>query len=588
MTDSELYLGALARGTEGEQAARSRVGSDVLGTDDPDHPLSRDEINDLLGYLGWNFWDASAPAGLSETADVQAVGALQAWQRYPSALALITEKVGADGVRVLGAGGRRQIGSKVNAPHAWALAVAVGLGRGVSMGLGRIDGQAREDDLRDGLGFVRQLYAGVRGPGETLFGSAQGYRAATLDSEWVDWLVRGTGAVEGDAADRYRSLDAAAARLAGLVHFGFPGASQVSGPYPMGEGSYLIVRDHFLAEDLYHWADVADGLPYALTEALIVTSDTAPEINDAGRLLNRLGPPTAAVAFARDRWDTPVEQVRRLEPGECDEIARRATEAADRLERRIATMPRRDRVMAGAQVYYIDPVAPFARAAGIWDSLCAEHDFFELDRLTSEAYYDLVPGAGELLPKLISTGAAFAPVKEPISAEEAMPALHLLALRGSATDLPVPAADLIGAGLVAEADGRYELTEAGRAVHQRLLAAERKTYEPARLAQAYERFTALDQPLQEVVQKWQSAAESERGQLLAELADIISRVRVALRRTNEQLLRFESYLPRLRRALANSEKGQPEYVAGPDVDSINIIWRELDRDYRLTQDLPVQ
>lgn len=586
MGEAENYEGAIPRGTDGEQAARARVSTAVLSTGE--HELGRDGLNDLLGYLGWNFWDATHGTDADaegEQADYEALGALQAWQRYPALLRLIVERIGLDGVRTLGAGARRQIGSKLGAAHVWALAVALGLGRGVSMGLGQIDGQEREDDLRDGLEFVRQLYAGVRGPDAALFGSADGYRAATLDREWVDWLAGGVEAA-GDAVERYRGLDAAAGRLAGLLHFGSRVASQVGGPYPAGEGAYLIVRDHFLADDLYHWADVADGLPYALTEALVVRADAAPRVNDAGLLLAEPGALSAASVFARDRWDTPVEQVRRLDGRECDEITRRCTEAADRLERRIAAMPRRDRVMAGAQVYYTDPIAPFARAAGLWAQLCAEHDFFELDRLTSQLYYDLVPGgaARDLVPRLVRSGAAFAPVKDPISAEEAMPALHLLALREHATELPVPASDLTGAGLVSQdADGAYRLTEAGRSVHERLLAAERRTYEPARLAQAYERFAALDEPLRALVAKWRSAAEPERGPLLAELTDVVQRARVALRRTNEQLLRFEPYLPKLRRALARAEQGESEYVASPDVESIAVVWRELDRDYRLTQ-----
>ena len=123
-------------------------------------------------------------------------------------------------------------------------------------------------------------------------------------------------------------------------------------------------------------------------------------------------------------------------------------------------------------------------------------------------------------------------------------------------------------------------------MHERLIDQERRTYEMARLEQAYERFRAQNGALKALVAKWQSLGDGDdgaRAELLAELTDIIGRVRVALRRTNEQLLRFEGYLPRLRKALARAEQGEYEYVAGAGIDSVHTVWMELHEDYLLTQ-----
>jgi hypothetical protein len=117
------------------------------------------------------------------------------------------------------------------------------------------------------------------------------------------------------------------------------------------------------------------------------------------------------------------------------------------------------------------------------------------------------------------------------------------------------------------------LTEAGRGLHTRGLALERKTYETERMTQAYERFVPLDEHLEQLAPKL--AATPRDPALLAELSDAVSRAKVPLRRTTEQLLRFEQYLPRLRHALADE-----------DVAAVYAIWRELHADYLLTLGIP--
>ena len=41
-----------------------------------------------------------------------------------------------------------------------------------------------------------------------------------------------------------------------------------SGPYPTEDGGFLIVRDHFLHDDVYHWFDITEGLPHVITQAM--------------------------------------------------------------------------------------------------------------------------------------------------------------------------------------------------------------------------------------------------------------------------------------------------------------------------------
>jgi hypothetical protein len=596
------YLGETPHGSAGDQLFRQRIGTGVLTTGEDDRDLSRDELNDLLGYMGFNLWDCLAlrategESGLIPRQEYEAFGGIQIWQRYPELLRFITDEVGVAGLHRIGGISRREIGTKANMLHIWCLGFTVGLGRGLSVGLGKLGAHEREADLRDGLQFMRRLYTGLRGgPGQPMFNTMSGYVSPLLDG---DWLTRFRDEVvpitDPETRSRYQRFSANTELMGFLLHFDNRCGLHDTGPYPTGDGGFVIVRDHFLSDDLYHWADVAEGLPHAITQAMFFKPDAPLEVSigDLGTVFtkpaNYLKHLTGMAVYARDRWDTPVSEIRRLDDAEIHRIGARCQTATTQLYKRVAAMSKRDKIMAGAQVYYTDFLAPFARAAGLWERLKDEFDFFEIDPVASAAYYDLVPndGAARTVPRLLLTGAAYPPVRDPVSAEEAMPALHVLALRGCCPELPAPGPspeELASAGLVSLTPAGYLLTDAGRALHGRVLAAERKGVDAERLGQAYERFLALNGQLKAVAARWQSADEDARFELLGELADLVGRVKPALRRTAEQLPRFEPYLPRLRKAMSRAEEGQFEYVVSPTVDSVHTVWMELHEDYLLTQ-----
>jgi hypothetical protein len=427
-----------------------------------------------------------------------------------------------------------------------------------------------------------------------MFNSMRGNTFVVLEPEWLPrFRDERQGVADRDDRVRRQRFSATTELMGFLTHFDNRLALHDSGPYPVGDGEFMIVRDHFLSDEFYHWGDLTEDLPHAVTQAMFFRPDAPLEvaINDIGTVFtkpaNYLKHLTGMTVYARDRWDSPVSEIRTLDDTEMDSIEARCREASTRLYKRIAAMPTRDKIAAGVQVYYTEFIAPFARAAGLWERMKTEFDFHEWDPLTSEAYYSLVKErvAEREFPRMV-LGGAFPPVRDPITAEEAFPALHLLALRGSAQDLPVDGTEMVNAGYVSQTLSGYLLTDTGKAVHERLLAAERRTYDTDRLAQAYERFLAQNGPLKALVSRWQSlgpADEGARAELLAELSDIMGRVRVALRRTNEQLLRFEGYLPRLRKAMSRAEEGEVEYIAGPSVESVHTVWMELHEDYLLTQ-----
>jgi hypothetical protein len=595
------YRGEFPHGVEGEQAFRARLTTNVLTTGaGDDRDLTREELNELSEYMGFNLWDCLAlrategESGLIPRQEYEAVGLVQIWQRYPELMRWITDQIGVDGLYEVGGTSRREIGTKVNALHIWGSGFPLGMGRALAMALGAVTGNGREADLRDAMQFMRRLHTGLRGPGQPMFGSQNGYVNPILSADWVErFLDERRPLSDPEARTRGQRFSANTELMGFLLHFDNRCGLHDTGPYPTPDGGFMIVRDHFLSEDLYHWNDVTEGLPHAITQAMFFKPDAPLEvaIGDLGTVFtqpaNYLKHLTGMTVYARDRWDTPAGDIRLLDDDALDTIQERCAVASDKLYRRIASMPKRDKISAGAQVYYTEFIVPVARAAGLWDRMRDEFDFFEWDPVTSEAYHELVGGGGAMreFGRLVLTG-AFPPVRDPISPEEAFPALHLIAVRGATRELPVDGVELVNAGYVADTPAGYLLTETGRATHGRQLIQERKTYETARLEQAYERFLAQNGPMKELVARWQALGEHDdavRGELFAEAGEILTRVRVALRRTNEQLLRFEGYLPRLRAAMGRVETGEFEYMADPKVDSMHTVWMQLHEDYLLTQ-----
>ena len=96
-----------------------------------------------------------------------------------------------------------------------------------------------------------------------------------------------------------------------LLHFDSRLGLGDTGPYPTEDGGFLIVRDHFLYDDVYHWFDIAEGLPHVITQAMYFRPPPGMTVtvNDLSTVFTRPAsymPHLAGMAvYARERWDTP-------------------------------------------------------------------------------------------------------------------------------------------------------------------------------------------------------------------------------------------------------------------------------------------
>ncbi len=185
--------------------------------------------------------------------------------------------------------------------------------------------------------------------------------------------------------------------------------------------------------------------------------------------------------------------------------------------------------------------------------------------------------------------------------------LHGLRLKGFADTEPVaellqmPAADvaaqldgLLAEDLVVRRDGTmsgWALTPTGRKEGERLLAEELDAVGGRELvADAYARFTALNDELLALCTDWQMRGEAVNDhsdaaydqEVIGRLIGFHDRVRPVVVDLRELLERFGGYSSRLRTAVERVAGGEPEYFTRPIIDSYHTVWFELHEDLLAT------
>lgn len=593
------YRGEIADGPRGFRQLRNRLRTGILDAtaENVRRDLTPAELTDFLSYSGWSLWDVlksrqtEGESGLIPRQEYETISFVQQWSSYARWMDAVTEKVGIDGVIEIGGLPRREFGTKANHLDMWGIGVCPLVGRAIAAQLGLRSDLDDARNLQTIVTFLRRLQYGLWGDGPG-FVAGRDYRIPVLSDEWLTRFRDSESRLDDpDALAAFRSFNAATELTGFLVHYDCRGGLCDTGPYPLPDGGFVIVRDHFLYEPAFEWASVISDLPYCVTQAMFFRPDTPVEIrnNDIATTFanprNYLKHLSGAAVFARDRWDTPISDVRLLDDAEMATIVTRCNEAMLELYSSIAATEWDQRIRNGVTVYTRTMFMPFARAAGLFGDQ-PPPDFDVLTDLTEQAY-PLLAG-GEAMPVLggvFLMGNGLVPDTglgaPPQAGAEAFASLHGIALRGSVPAL-ADADVLIDAELIESTPSGFLLTAAGRTRHAELLAADRGDADLSAVAAVYDRFLALNGPVKTLSAKAASAAGDDRLTLLAEFTDLVERVRPVLRRTADQLPRFGGYDRRLADALARAESGEWEYLTSPLCESVHTVWMELHEDYLQT------
>jgi len=352
----QQFQGTIPHGSAGDAMVRAEFSTDVLTlTEENTHrELTLEECNELLRYFNWNIWDFLAlrategESGLIPRQEYECISCVHNWQRYPTWYRLILDRVGVDGLIEIGATARREPANKVNLLHTWCTISTPLFGRGILGDLGIAATDDRAEDVRVVWQFARSLYKGLWGEGP-MFTSMRNYRAPVLDQPWLDRFLADVQPL-GENRDLFTSFNASTEMLAFLLYFDNRSGLNDSGPYDLGDGRFMIVRDHFLRDDMYHWHDVAADLPHCITQAMVFTPEPGLELllMDGGTLFtnpgNYLKYLTDVAVYVRREWDTPATEIRRIDTTEMQAILDICGPVTDKLYRRIANMSARDKI----------------------------------------------------------------------------------------------------------------------------------------------------------------------------------------------------------------------------------------------------
>ena len=161
----------------------------------------------------------------------------------------------------------------------------------------------------------------------------------------------------------------------------------------------------------------------------------------------------------------------------------------------------------------------------------------------------------------------------------------------AALGLPTAEADtllseLSAAGNVEEANGRFKLTEAGRARRDELLDEERGGIDQAQMQALYEEFTPLNDDFKQIVSDWQlrdgepndhQDAAYDEG-VLQRLAELHERFAPLVERAAAIAPRLAPYPGRFAGAIERLQAGDHSWFARPMIDSYHTVWFELHED----------
>lgn len=359
----------------------------------PGAAARRADVDRLVAYHG----EVSAAMTAARTALESAlipvmpyilVSAVECWYRHPDMVRAIDAAMPAEAI---GRGARRP-GCRVNAVHLWSQANIYLTGRKLLAGLHPLGVVPDFDDDPEPtfavLDFWRRAAAAYRGDDGTLQAWDAGGSNTPYDAAVVSTLVAGAEPVDGDASRaRVTRFLATLYAYLFLLYFDTRVGTADTGPYSLAGGRTLLVRDfYWLAESEFPWSYVARDVPYRnLTAAVILGPGVTLRCDDWGT--SHTDPADFAPfieAFGLFTTDTGDGSLAPVPLAQLDDLVAVVRSAQSAHYRHVAAMSRREKIDAGAYVYF-SFLKPFADEAGIGRELD-----WSVPRASAGDLYDLI------------------------------------------------------------------------------------------------------------------------------------------------------------------------------------------------------
>jgi hypothetical protein len=313
------------------------------------------------------------------------VACVECYRRYPE---MIDEITAAMPPEAIGRAGHRP-GTQIDSVRLWSIPNFTLIGRKVLMGAGLLDTDADVGRLATVFDFWDRAARAYRFDDGTRQawdgdGVATPYRAS------VPEIAAACRPVRDDAARvRVARLSALLTSYLFLLWFDTRAGYQDTGPYVLDDGRVMLLRAfNQMGASHFAWsADIAAELPFSDVVAAFVFDEIDLRITDFGTSLTRPDDYLERVT-AFGLFDAAGGGFRALDDDDADALARAAKPAQRALYRKIAAMERREKIDAGAYVYFTF-LRPFAEVAGITLDWTVPRDSLDLYPLL-----ELIDGAG--------------------------------------------------------------------------------------------------------------------------------------------------------------------------------------------------
>ncbi|HEY5855662.1 MAG TPA: hypothetical protein VIW24_16850 [Aldersonia sp.] len=417
----QAFKAEVAQGIEGDRQMRERVELPFMDTTAADvrlTTLDNEQVNSWLDYAAWNLWDfilgraSEGESGLIPRQEYETVSFVQQWNNYPKFIGMLTDEIGVDGILDLAKTSSREVGTKINVTRNWAASVCPILGRGIGIELGQDTPASRREDLEALIQFGRRLQHGTWGGGPG-FVSGRHYTVPVLADDVLQSLVDQVEPLDDpEDLQAFRQFNARTELFGFMLHYDCRAGMADTGPYPLPGNKFAIVRDHFLNETAYPWADVAEGLPYCVTQVMVFSADkvsaTVNEIQTTfSEPSNYLEFLESGVVFARDTMTTPMSELRVLDAAEMTTISKQCQKGTMEMYKTLAKKSTEEKIRDGVMVYTREFLLPHASRVGLWNRFLAEG--FDTMHPNAEAAWPTLtsPRAAEILTPVLLFGNGF-------------------------------------------------------------------------------------------------------------------------------------------------------------------------------------
>lgn len=327
------------------------------------------EANRLIEMLGRQTKRELSSRGKLETimfpnSAYENLASIEIFYRYPEIVAAIRERMTPEEL------GQRapKLGGPLIPMQFWTTGFEYLWGRQILLGLGRLKPDDRVVETRSVLDFWERANRGYRRD-QALCNGEAGHTNRVLSEERVRRLAEETLPLTAETRGRFIRLHAQLLSFLILMNCESRAKYGVTGPYDLGEGRVMIVTDFAdLGGDSYPWG-MPGALPVSHVTMTIVLEDVRIRLANAGLAY---GKPTNFLerAIGARVYASDGERLSPLDVEDWGPIGRSVAKAQKDLYRRFARMTVRDRILAGATVYFwfIRPLAEFAGVDAIdWE-----------------------------------------------------------------------------------------------------------------------------------------------------------------------------------------------------------------------------